>query len=128
MRLRCRLAGDGRADLLLDLALERLREAGQVMERGRQRTDSTHIPAAVRDLTRREQFQWLTYSNARRHSALGYLSPWSSNSSTTSGLNSHSQHEPPSGPRPWALTVPPSRVLSWWAMATTARVASPNLR
>jgi hypothetical protein len=51
---RDRLAEEGRADLLLDLALERLREAGLVKERGRQRTDSTHILAAVRDLTRLE--------------------------------------------------------------------------
>ncbi|MFD1662341.1 IS1182 family transposase [Streptomyces caeni] len=51
---RDRLAEGDRAGLLLDLALERLRDAGLVKERGRQRTDSTHILAAVRDLTRRE--------------------------------------------------------------------------
>ncbi|WSR03832.1 transposase [Streptomyces sp. NBC_01210] len=51
---RDRLADGGRADLLLDLALRRLREAGLVKERGRQRNDSTHIVAAVRDLTRLE--------------------------------------------------------------------------
>ncbi|WP_265737823.1 IS1182 family transposase [Actinacidiphila oryziradicis] len=51
---RDRLAEGSRADLLLDLALERLREAGLIKERGRQRTDSTHILAAVRDLTRLE--------------------------------------------------------------------------
>ncbi|MDH6580292.1 transposase InsO family protein [Kitasatospora sp. MAP5-34] len=43
---------------------------------------------------RLEIFQWLTYYNARRrHSSLACL-PWSSNSSTTRRLNSHSQHEP----------------------------------
>ena len=45
---------DGRADRLLDLALARLKEAGLVRERTAQRTDSTHVLAAVRDLTRLE--------------------------------------------------------------------------
>jgi transposase len=49
-----RLAEDGRADRLLDLALARLKEAGLVSERTTQRTDSTHVVAAVRDLTRLE--------------------------------------------------------------------------
>ena len=44
----------GRADRLLDLALARLKEAGLVRERTTQRTDSTHVLAAVRDLTRLE--------------------------------------------------------------------------
>ncbi|MFF1699992.1 transposase [Streptomyces sp. NPDC058257] len=51
---RDRLAEDDRADLLLDLALARLKEAGLVRERTTQRTDSTHVLAAVRDLTRLE--------------------------------------------------------------------------
>ncbi|GHI10090.1 transposase [Streptomyces cellostaticus] len=38
---RDRLAQDDRADALLDLALARLKEAGLVKARGRQRTDST---------------------------------------------------------------------------------------
>ncbi|MEW2452162.1 transposase [Streptomyces parvulus] len=49
---RDRLAEDGRADRLLDLALAPLKEAGLRRERTTQRTDSTHILAAVRDLTR----------------------------------------------------------------------------
>ncbi|MEV0695611.1 IS1182 family transposase [Streptomyces sp. NPDC050388] len=49
-----RLARDDRADRLLDLALARLKEAGLVRERTTQRTDSTHVLAAVRDLTRLE--------------------------------------------------------------------------
>ncbi|MGW2287167.1 hypothetical protein [Streptomyces phaeochromogenes] len=49
---RDRPARDDRADGLLDLALAQLKEAGLIAERGRQRTDSTHVPAAVRDLTR----------------------------------------------------------------------------
>lgn len=48
-----RLAQDDRADRLLDLALARLKEAGLVRERTT-RTDSTHVLAAVRDLTRLE--------------------------------------------------------------------------
>jgi transposase len=49
-----RLAEDDRADRLLDLALARLKQAGLVRERTTQRTDSTHVLAAVRDLTRLE--------------------------------------------------------------------------
>ena len=49
-----RLAQDDRADRLLDLALARLKKAGLVGERTTQRTDSTHVLAAVRDLTRLE--------------------------------------------------------------------------
>ncbi|ELP70118.1 transposase [Streptomyces turgidiscabies] len=49
-----RLAEDGRADRLLDLALARLKEVGLVRERTTQRTDSTHVLAAVRELTRLE--------------------------------------------------------------------------
>ncbi len=49
-----RLAQDDRADHLLDLALARLKEAGLVRERTTRRTDSTHVLAAVRDLTRLE--------------------------------------------------------------------------
>ncbi|MFE7413988.1 transposase [Streptomyces laurentii] len=51
---RARLAEDDRADRLLDLALARLKEAGLVRERTTQRTDSTHVLAVVRDLTRLE--------------------------------------------------------------------------
>ncbi|MFB8181993.1 hypothetical protein ACFC8N_39430 [Streptomyces sp. NPDC055966] len=51
---RGRLAEDDRADRLLDLALARLKKAGLVRERTTQRTDSTHVLAAVRDLTRLE--------------------------------------------------------------------------
>nr|WP_234356991.1 transposase [Streptomyces sp. NBRC 110028] len=51
---RDRLTEHGRADRLLDLALARPKEAGLVRERTTQRTDSTHVLAAVRDLTRLE--------------------------------------------------------------------------
>ncbi|WP_322975474.1 transposase [Streptomyces sp. NBC_00162] len=51
---RDRLAEGDRADRLLDLALARLKEVGLVRERTTQRTDSTHVLAAVRDLTRLE--------------------------------------------------------------------------
>jgi transposase len=51
---RDRLLRAGRADHLLDVALARLKEAGLVRERTTQRTDSTHVLAAVRDLTRLE--------------------------------------------------------------------------
>ncbi|ROQ72559.1 transposase [Streptomyces sp. CEV 2-1] len=51
---RDRLGEEDRADQLLSLSLERMREAGLVTERGRQRTDSTQVLAAARDLTRLE--------------------------------------------------------------------------
>jgi transposase len=51
---RDRLAEDGRPDRLLDLAPARLKKANLVRERTTQRTDSTHVLAAVRDLTRLE--------------------------------------------------------------------------
>ncbi|WP_447009051.1 transposase [Saccharothrix sp. DSM 118769] len=51
---RDRLLRAGRTDHLLDTALARLKDAGLVRERTTQRTDSTHVLAAVRDLTRLE--------------------------------------------------------------------------
>jgi transposase len=51
---RDRLCEDDRADQLLSLSLARMRDAGMVTERGRQRTDSTQVLAAARDLTRLE--------------------------------------------------------------------------
>jgi transposase len=51
---RDRLGQDDRADQLLSLALDRIREAGMIKERGRQRTDSTQVLAAARELTRLE--------------------------------------------------------------------------
>src|SRR3954468_24948662 len=46
----------GQAELqLLDTLLERCRELGLIQERGRQRTDSTHVLAAVRVLNRLER-------------------------------------------------------------------------
>ncbi|MFJ5534195.1 transposase [Streptomyces sp. NPDC093261] len=49
-----RLAEGGRADALFDLALARLKDAGLVKARSRQRTDSTYLLASVRELTRLE--------------------------------------------------------------------------
>jgi transposase len=51
---RGRLAGDGRADALLDMVLDVLKESGLLRARGRARTDSTHVIAAVRQLNRTE--------------------------------------------------------------------------
>jgi len=51
---RGRLLEEGRAGRLLGLALARLKEAGLVRERTAQRTDSAHVLAAVRGLTRLE--------------------------------------------------------------------------
>jgi transposase len=51
---RDRLLGDGCAQRLLDTLLERFRERGLLKGRGKQRTDSTHIQAAARNLNRLE--------------------------------------------------------------------------
>lgn len=48
---RDRVAEGDRADRLLALVVDRLVEAGLVGRRGRIRTDSTHVLAAVRRLT-----------------------------------------------------------------------------
>jgi hypothetical protein len=47
-----RLAQDDRTDRLLDLAPARLKDAGLLRERTTQHTASTHVLAAVGDLTR----------------------------------------------------------------------------
>ncbi|MGW0574270.1 IS1182 family transposase [Streptomyces tauricus] len=51
---RARLAEGDRADQLLQLMLDRLVAAGLLKARGRQRTDATHVLAAVRRLSRLE--------------------------------------------------------------------------
>ncbi len=51
---RARLVEGDRADALLSLMLERLKDAGLVKAGGRQRTDSTHVIACVRRLNRIE--------------------------------------------------------------------------
>jgi transposase len=52
---RSRLVANGAELLLLDTLLQRLQEQGLVKARGRQRTDSTHVLAAVRALNRLER-------------------------------------------------------------------------
>jgi transposase len=51
---RDRLAEGDRADRLLGLALTRIRQAGLLKGRGKQRTDSTYVLSAARELTRLE--------------------------------------------------------------------------
>jgi len=48
---RARLVAGGAEPLLLDTMLERFKARGLVKARGKQRTDSTHVLAAVRDLS-----------------------------------------------------------------------------
>ena len=52
---RARLLAGGAEQRLFDLVLDRLRERKLVKARTRQRTDSTHVVAAVRDLNRLER-------------------------------------------------------------------------
>ena len=51
---RARLVSGDATNLLLDQMLQLLQQHGILKHRGRQRTDSTHILAAVRDLSRLE--------------------------------------------------------------------------
>jgi transposase len=51
---RARLAADDQAERLLQQMLARLRERGLLARGGRQRTDATHVLAAVRELNRLE--------------------------------------------------------------------------
>jgi transposase len=51
---RDRILAGGLEQSLLDKVLERFRDRGLLKERGKQRTDSTHIQAAVRNLNRLE--------------------------------------------------------------------------
>jgi transposase len=51
---RARLAVDDQAERLLQQMLARLRERGLLVQGGRQRTDATHVLAAVRELDRLE--------------------------------------------------------------------------
>src|SRR5690242_2612150 len=51
---RARLIAGGQDQQLLEVMLERLRERGLVKARGKQRTDSTHVLAAIRTLNRLE--------------------------------------------------------------------------
>jgi transposase len=51
---RDRLLVGGMGQRVLDAVLDRFRERGLLKERGKQRTDSTHIQAAVRNLNRLE--------------------------------------------------------------------------
>jgi transposase len=53
-QFRTRLVAHDLQPMVLDMLLERLAEAGLVKARGRQRTDATHVIAAVRDLNRLE--------------------------------------------------------------------------
>lgn len=52
---RARLVSKDADRLLLDTLLERLRKLGLIKQRGRQRTDSTYVLAAVRRLNRLER-------------------------------------------------------------------------
>jgi transposase len=53
-QFRTRLVAHALQPMVLDMLLERLAESGLVKARGRQRTDATHVVAAVRELNRLE--------------------------------------------------------------------------
>ncbi|MGW6413133.1 transposase [Streptomyces vinaceus] len=53
-RFRARLAGSDLGRVVFDRLLEHCKDAGLVAAGGKQRTDSTHVISAVRDLNRLE--------------------------------------------------------------------------
>lgn len=126
---RDRLAEDDRADRLLDLVLTRLKEAGLVRERTTQRTDSTHVLAHVRDLTRLEL---ITEAVRAALEEVAGISPhlldelvdedWGA---ATGGRSAWART--PRGPRPGSL--PPEMMLSgsWNTSTSTERTARPAL-
>jgi transposase len=73
-----RLLTHGAADRLFEQPLMRLRAQGLLKERGRQRTDSTHVLAAIRTLNRLELVgETLRYTlNQVAIEARGWLSGW----------------------------------------------------
>jgi len=79
---RSRLVDNGAERLLLDLFLEQLRQHGLLKAHGRQRTDSSHVLAAVRALNRLELVR-----EALRH-ALDVLA-----TILPAWLQSHARHE-----------------------------------
>jgi len=75
---RSRLVMCEAADRLFEQPLQRLREQGLVKERGRQRTDSTHVLAAIRTVNRMELVgETLRYTlNQVAIEARGWLAEW----------------------------------------------------
>ena len=98
-----RLLEEGRADRLLDLALARLKEAGLVRERTTQRTDSTHVLAAVRDLTRLElvtEAVRAALEEARPHRRRTRWTAWSTTTGAAATAGRSAWARTPPGPRP----------------------------
>ncbi|MFI1653171.1 transposase [Streptomyces avidinii] len=93
---RDRLAEGDRADRLLAVMVERLAAAGLVKRRGRVRTDSTHVLAAVRRLNRGElsprpcgwlwKSSWCTARNGWPHSSPRAGVPATAARSATTGF------------------------------------------
>ncbi|MGW6603201.1 transposase [Streptomyces sp. NPDC055036] len=76
-----RLAQGDRADRPLDLALTRLKDAGLVRELTTQRTDSTHVLAAVREVLSRWRRSWSArWRRSRRTPLIGRVHRWAERS------------------------------------------------
>lgn len=114
---RDRLTEGDRADRLLDLALACLKAAGLVRERTTQRTDSTHVLAAVRDLTRLEMVTEAVRARAPAPSAFPHK-----NSATCNSVSVPSNRLP-SG-RPATRSAPEWRERSTSSPTATACAAA----
>ncbi|WP_328759869.1 transposase [Streptomyces sp. NBC_00271] len=106
---RKRVAEGDRADRLLDPAPTRLKEAELVCERTTQRTDSTHVLASVRSLTRPQlvteavRAAWKS-SPAPTHTC---RPAWSTSSEGAATAVRSARASTPPGPRPGS--TPPAR-------------------
>ncbi|WTN27569.1 transposase [Streptomyces canus] len=125
-----RIAQDDRADRLPDLALARLKEAGLVRERSAQRTDSTHVLAAVRDLTRLELVTEAVRAALEEvaRTAGHLLSIWSTRSGGAATAVRSAWARTPPGPRAGSWPPATTPVGCWSASTGTDPATGPARR
>ncbi|MFE4756416.1 transposase [Streptomyces mirabilis] len=122
-----RVAEGDRADRLLDPAPTRLKEAELVCERTTQRTDSTHVLASVRSLTR-PQLVTEAVRAAWKYSPTPTYTCWSTRSEGAATAVRSARASTPPGPRPGS--TPPATTPSgcWSISASTGQTARSALK
>ncbi|MGW2506203.1 transposase [Streptomyces sp. NPDC001588] len=114
---RARLAEADAADRLLQVMLHRLTEAGLLTSGGRQRTDATHVLAAVRTLSR----SWSAracgppWKSSPRRTRTGCCRWWSRSGTSATGARWRSARSPTGRPRspPWPRPSAATGRRSW---------------
>ncbi|MFD1276195.1 transposase [Streptomyces kaempferi] len=124
---RDRLTEADRADRLLDLALARLKEAGLVGQRTTQRTDSTHVLAAVRDLTRLELITEAVRAALEEvaSSATTCWTAWSTMSGGIATADRFAWARTPPSPRPGSSPPAMTPPASWNTSTGTGQAERP---